>query len=250
MFVAEGSTQDLPSNDTIRKITPAGDVSTFAGTAGQAGSADGTGAAAQFDNPQSVAVDASGNLFVADSNNSTIRKITPAGDVSTFAGTAGQAGNLDGTGAAARFNFPNGVAVGPSGNIYVADSANATIRKITAAGAVSTFAGSLSVRGSADGTSATFSSPSGVAIDDAGTIYVSYLDRDRDEHTKPITRLRLARSSDGGRTFAAGTAASQGVSDKPELGISHDGHDIAGTCAHGRANGPLACRPSHWRHDK
>src|SRR5262249_18861741 len=142
IYVAEGLTSGSTSNNIIRKITPAGDVSTFAGTAGQVGSADGTGAAAQFSNPQGVAGDASGNLYVADSDNSTIRKITPAGDVGTFAGTAGQTGNIDGTGAAARFTRPNGLAVGPSGNIYVADSGNHTIRKITPDGVGPTLAAS------------------------------------------------------------------------------------------------------------
>ena len=99
-----------------------------------------------------MAVDGSGNVYVADTNNYTIRKITPAGVVSTLAGLAGTSGSADGTGSAARFNYPHGVAVDSSGNVYVADSGNNTIRKITPAGVVSTLAGLAGSSGSADGT--------------------------------------------------------------------------------------------------
>src|SRR5207237_1018476 len=117
-------------NSTIRKITSAGVVSTLAGTAGSAGSADGTGSAARFNYPQGVAVDGSGNVYVADTDNNTIRKITSAGVVSTLAGTAGSTGGVDGTGSAAQFYSPYGVAVDGSGNVYVADTYSYAIRKI------------------------------------------------------------------------------------------------------------------------
>ena len=167
-------------NDTIRKITPAGVVTTFAGTAGQSGSADGTGAAARFTNPEGTAVDGAGNVYVADTFNDTIRKITPAGVVTTLAGTAGQGGSADGTGAAARFAFPTGVAVDGAGNVYVADTDNDTIRKITPAGVVTTLAGTAGQSGSADGTGAAarFNSPFGLAVDGAGNIYVADEDND------------------------------------------------------------------------
>ena len=159
----------------IRKITPAGVVSTLAGTAGVTGHADGTGAAASFYYPAGVAVDASGNVYVADLSNSTIRKITPAGMVSTLAGTAGVTGHADGTGAAASFYRPRGVAVDASGNVYVADLNNSTIRRITPAGVVSTLAGTAGVTGHADGTgaAASFYRPRGVAVDASGNVYVA-----------------------------------------------------------------------------
>jgi sugar lactone lactonase YvrE len=162
-------------NYTIRKITSAGVVTTLAGTAGVYGSADGTGSAAQFDSPQGIAVDASGNVYVADEGASTIRKITPAGVVTTLAGTAGVCGSADGTGSAAQFYNPQGVAVDASGNVYVADSSYCTIRKITPTGVVTTLAGTASeVGGSSDGTgsAAQFNSPSGMAVDSRGNVYV------------------------------------------------------------------------------
>ena len=104
-------------------------VTTLAGTAGVSGNADGSGGAARFFDPFGVACDAGGNVYVADSSNDTIRKVTPAGVVTTLAGTAGVSGNADGSGSAARFNGPTGVACDASGNVYVADSGNHTIRK-------------------------------------------------------------------------------------------------------------------------
>ena len=163
-------------NSTIRKITPAGVVTTFAGLAGSTGSANGTGSAARFNGPVAVTIDNIGNIFVADTNNHTIRKITPARVVSTFAGLAGNDGSANGTGSTARFTFPSALAVDSANNIYVADTDNSTIRKITPARVVSTFAGSAGSIGTADGTgsAARFNFPAGVAVDRAGTgnIYV------------------------------------------------------------------------------
>ncbi len=192
-------------NDTIRKITPAGVVTTLAGTAGQAGSTDGTGAAARFRTPYGIAIDASGNLYVADTNNDTIRKITPAGVVTTLAGTAGAAGSTDGTGTAARFNSPLGIAIDASGNVYVADSDNDTIRKITPAGVVTTLAGTAGVAGSTDGTGAAarFSFPLGIGVDAAGNVYVA------DSNNDTIRKITPA----GVVTTLAGTAGAAGSTD-------------------------------------
>src|SRR5207302_1836194 len=110
----------------IRKITPAGVVTTFAGLAGGIGSADGTTNTARFYDPFGVAADSSGNVYVADTGNHTIRKITPAGAVTTLAGLAGASGSTNGTNTTARFNAPSGVAADSSGNVYVADTDNHT----------------------------------------------------------------------------------------------------------------------------
>jgi len=130
-------------NHTVRKITPGGVVATFAGMAGMAGSADGPGVVARFDQPGAIAVDASGNVDVADTGNDTVRQITPAGMVSTLAGLAGQSGSGDGPGSAARFSGPAGIAVNGAGTVYVADSGNGSIRSVTAAGLVATLATGL-----------------------------------------------------------------------------------------------------------
>ena len=162
-------------NYTIRKISAAGVVSTLAGQAGMQGESDGTGSAARFYDPQNLAVDSAGNVYVADGMGQAIRKITPTGVVTTFAGAAGVSGSADGTGTAARFNFPTGIAVDGSGNVYVADYGNDTVRKITPAGVVTTLAGKPGVAGSSDGTggAASFNAPAGVGVDNAGNVYVA-----------------------------------------------------------------------------
>jgi hypothetical protein len=166
------------SSDTIRKVTPAGVVTTLAGLAGHAGSADGANSAARFNEPGGVAVDTKGNVYVADWGNHTIRKVTPVGTngvVATLAGRAGVSGGANGTGTNAEFYYPNGVAVDTNGNVYVADTANAAIRKVTPAGAVTIIAGGVNEPGSADGTgsAARFNLPYAVAVDSATNVYVA-----------------------------------------------------------------------------
>ena len=170
IWVADGQ------GDTIREVTPAGVVATFAGEAGTPGFANGNGTAAQFNNVLGIAVDASGNLYVGDGGNNAIRKITPAGVVTTLAGSAsGRPGSADGTGSSARFDVPTGVAVDSSGNVFVADSGNATVREINPAGVVMTIAGQAGQYGSADGlaTAASFQGPADVTIDPSGIVYVA-----------------------------------------------------------------------------
>jgi sugar lactone lactonase YvrE len=177
-------------NATLRRITPAGEVSTLAGAAGQRGATDGVGAAARFNHPGGLAVDAAGNVYLADRTRSypggwlyletvanTIRKITPAGVVTTLAGTAGTQGAVDGVGAVTSFNFKGmtGVAVDTAGNVYVVDSGNHTIRKITPTGLVTTLAGRAGTVGSVDGVGAgaSFDHPRCLTVDAAGNVYVT-----------------------------------------------------------------------------
>ena len=161
-------------NHIIRKITPSGAVSTFAGN-GHPGYLDNAkGLESSFHFPVDLTIDAAGNLFVADEGNNTIRKITPSGSVSTFAGK-GAAGSIDNrNGVLATFNQPNGIAIDNHSNIYVADQLNHKIRKINSAGMVSTLAG-IGQPGSADNTMgmlASFNNPRGIAVDAAGNVYV------------------------------------------------------------------------------
>lgn len=172
-------------NQSIRVVTQAGQVTTLAGRppasgnsdqGGTAGSTDGVGAAATFNGPNGLALDAVGNLYVADSTNNMIRKVTPAGVVTTVAGLSPDqaTGSVDGVGSAARFSAPQGVAVAPDGTCYVADSGNHVIRRISADGTVSTLAGVAGQSGYADGvgSAARFNGPGGLAVDAAGNVYV------------------------------------------------------------------------------
>ncbi|MBM3270483.1 MAG: hypothetical protein FJZ01_22845, partial [Candidatus Sericytochromatia bacterium] len=159
-------------NNRIRKVGPDGSVSTLAGD-GTAGSLDGPGGSARFYQPTGIAVDASGSVYVSEAFNQRIRKITPAGVVTTLAGD-GTAGFADGASTSARFRNPVALAVDASGTLYVADRGNNRIRKVTPGGFVSTLAGD-GTAAFADGasTSARFNNPVGVAVDATGTVYVA-----------------------------------------------------------------------------
>ena len=169
VYVADGS------NSTIRKITPAGVVSTLAGAAGVPGFADGTGVWARFDRPSGVCVDSLGNVYVAEIGNHTIRRVTPDGTVSTVAGSAGEPGSADGVGAEARFRYPQSVTIDYRGNLYVGDYENYSVRKIDTEGRVTTLAGAWGATGSADGLGANagFRAPAGAATDLLGNVYVA-----------------------------------------------------------------------------
>ncbi len=172
IYVTEIGDTDFNENYVIRKITPSGVVTRFAGS-GNRGSADGTGTNASFFDLYGVVTDASDNIYVVDRGNQAIRKITPSGVVTTFAGS-GNLGSNDGTGTYARFNSPQGIAIDASGNLYVADTGNRRIRKISPSGVVSTIAGS-GARGNTNGTgtSASFYTPTGLVVDASGNIYVA-----------------------------------------------------------------------------
>jgi len=141
----------------IKKITPSGVVTTFAGD-GTSGIVNGPGATASFNDPRGLGTDAEGNLYVADCNNHCIRKITPDGIVSTFAGSTKQ-GLVDGKGTSAQFHFPSDLALDKKGNVYIADRGNMRVRKITPDGVVSTF-------------DTEFPCPRGVTVDSEGYVYV------------------------------------------------------------------------------
>jgi hypothetical protein len=193
-------------NHCIRKISPYGTVTTFVGsTSGVSGTTNASGISARFYYPVGLVMDSAGNFYVVDSGNNRIRKITAAGVVTTFAGTT--QGYGDATGTTARFNNPFALAIDSSDNLYVTDSSNYCIRKITPAGVVTTLAGST-VQGfvNGTGTAAQFYSPSGVAVDATGTVFVTDTNYSTDAYIRKITPAGVVTNYAGGAPgYAEGT---------------------------------------------
>jgi sugar lactone lactonase YvrE len=213
-------------NHVVRKVTASGVVSTLAGNVGAAGSSDGIGTGAAFNAPQGIAADAAGNLYVADTNNQTIRRIVAAtGSVSTIAGNVGTIGHTDGTGTGALFNYPSGVAVDSSGNIFVADTENSTIRSLTNGGVVTTVAGIATSSGCADGigTAAQFNSPSAIALDtSSGNLYVADTENFTIRMVVPSSRVVTTLAGTVGTSGSADGSGSAALFYRPS-GITTDG---------------------------
>jgi len=197
------------ANHIVRKITQAGVVATLAGLAGSTGVNNGTGSAARFNTPTGIAVDTNGTVYVADTYNQTIRKITPAASVSTFAGSASVSGTNNGTGTAARFNYPFALVVGTNSTVYVADTYNHTVRKITPAGAVTTLAGSPTLFGTNDGvgSAARFYYPQGIAADNLGNVYVADTGNQIIRKVTPAGAVTTLAGAGGSSGFADGTGS-------------------------------------------
>jgi len=200
----------------VRKIDTNGIVTTIAGQYNVYGSTDGVGTNALFNDPEGITIDDSGNLFVVDSQNCTIRKIDTNGVVSTFAGKVGVTGSADGIGTNATFHFPEGMTRDAEGNLYVVDSLNNTIRKIDTNGVVSTYAGNPQLAGSNDGirnlslasnypssSLASFNSPWEITSDANGNLYVS------DGGNETIRRI----GTNGLVTTVGGTPKAKGHAD-------------------------------------
>ena len=195
-----------PSPNNSTPVTNNSQVTTLAGN-GNKGISNGLGTQSSFNFPTDVVSDISGNIFVADQENHVIRKISPAGIVTIFAGS-GSLGYTDGTGQSATFNSPQSLTIDASGNIYVADTGNNRIRKISPTGIVSTIAGSGNY-GSANGVgiSAEFSFPRGITIDNLGNIYVTDYNLIR-KIAPNGTTTTFAGSGQSGSSNGAGTLAS------------------------------------------
>jgi hypothetical protein len=218
------------SNYTIRKVTPVGAnwvVTTLAGLGGTSGSVDGTNSAARFYLPNGVAVDSATNIYVPDCGNSTIREVAPVGAnwvVTTLAGLAmGSVGSADGTGSAARFNSPEGVAVDSAANLYVADQNNDTIRQVTPAGVVTTLAGQAGVSGSLNGTgsNARFNGPWGVAVGTDGSVYVGDGNNNTIRQVTPVGTNWVVTTIAGEAGIAGYANGSPGQLNDP-LGVAVD----------------------------
>lgn len=188
-------------NHTIRRIAPDGTVTTWAGAAGQSGSADGAATSARFSSPRGLAIDAAGSIYVADAGNHTIRRIGPSGAVTTIAGAAGQAGTVDGSAVTARFQSPIDVAVDGTGNLYVV--AGNAVRKVAPDGTVSTFrpAGSIPL--------------TAVTVDAAGNVFIA----EGNPSGSPGT---VRKYSGGGQLLSWGAAADGGVNVPFPVGLAAD----------------------------
>ena len=207
------------NNDSIREINiSTGNVTTIVGAPTIAGYADGTGSAATFNGPVRIALDASGNAYVADNGNNAVRKVAlSSGAVTTLAGLGGSFGAVDATGSAARFNLPQGLATDGSDTLYIADTNNQTIRKLTISSkVVTTLAGTVNTTGNVDGpgSNARFSAPTGLVYDGSGALYVA----DRNNNT-----IRKIKTSDGSVTTIAGTPSTTGGTDGPAMSATFSG---------------------------
>ena len=217
IYISDGS------NQRIRKVTASGTISTFAGngTAGYSGDG-GQATAAEINGPLGLAIDRTGNLYIADFNANVIRKVTPAGIISTFAGnsTSGFSGD-GGPATAAQLKNPWSVAIDAAGSVYVTDNGNNRIRKITADGIINTFAGNGTAGFAGDGgaaTAAEFSGIAGVAIDASGSLYVADASNNRIRKVAPFGTVNTiagngtaAATGDGGAATLAGINGPTGV---------------------------------------
>jgi hypothetical protein len=241
-------------NHRIRKITSSGVVTVLAGS-GVAGFADGLGTNAKFYAPMGVVVDSVNNVYVADYHTQRIRKITPSGAVSTLAGS-GSASFADGSGTLASFFWPSGVAVDSYDNIFVADSGNHRVRKVTSSGIVSTIAGS-GTAGFADntGTLAMFSTPFGIAVDSSGIMYVSDKSNHRIRKITPSGVVTvLAGSGVAGFADGLGTNAKFNypigisVDSSSNVFIADFNHQIRKINIPRLLPGPIPVCDSNWHH--
>jgi len=224
VFDTSGNLLVAESNvHAIKRVTLQGDVSTYAGT-GTWGWLDGPAATALFGGPSGITADSFGSVYVSEYYNSTIRKITPAGVVSTFAGKANAGGVVDGAGADSRFAGPLGLAVDISDAVYVADYHNHTVRKVYPDGSVTTIAGQGGVSGFSDGVGAQarFSLPAGVAVDRSGNVYVADMQNNVIRKGVPSVAPTPRRPA----VLSNPSSVSISVGQKATLGVTAGGFEV------------------------
>lgn len=210
------------NNSRIRALSTANVSSLVAG--GTQGVGDGTGSAARFNTPRGIVYDSvSGFIYVADSQSHVIRRVTTGGVVTTFAGTTSTGGYIDATGTAARFNYPQGLAVDSAGVLYVADTLGNRIRKVTSAGVVTTLAGNGTAGfANGTGTAAQFNNPWAIAVAADGTVYVADTNNDRIRKITPAGVVTTLAGS-GVAGFADGTGTDAQFNKPAGIAIGSDG---------------------------
>ena len=228
VFVADNQ------NHAIRHIGTNGVVTTLAGLPGTPGATDGSGSAARFDSPTGIAIGPDGALYVSDTGNHTLRRVTTNGIVTTLAGSAGNADYADGSATAARFNQPLGLAIAPDGTVFVADSGNHLIRVIATNGNVSVLAGNPETFGSTDGTStnAFFNNPVGLALASDGSLLVSDANNFTLRKITPTGVVTPIAGAAGQAGSADGLAASARFGKPAELALAPNGTLYIADAAH------------------
>src|SRR5207249_2097433 len=200
----------IADSNRIRKVTPGGTISTYAYTgSGTSSGRGGPATAAEASSPDGVALDLTGNLYIADSGSSRIRKVGPGGTISTYAGGGGGTPGFLGDGGpatAAYLNNPVGVTLDPAGNLYIADLGNARVRKVTPGGTISTYAGSGSFGFSGAGgpaTAAPLHGPYALALDPAGNLYIADTYNNRIRKVTPTVAVSTTPAPTASASLAA-----------------------------------------------